>query len=587
MKQNKVCDPERTISNVRRILSKYGLLTSETFFSCSDLYYSCRVTFLEPLQGLNVGANGKGMTPAYALASAYGELMERLQNRLLAFQAVRYAVSHSSQEKLKACLAKQDIRLRFQYYPDEKVREFCRKRDFADYLSEFIPSYKECLDSDLREQAYKVLEAPYENLMTGRKELVPFELFRYAAGSTGMCAGNCYQEAVVQGINEIFERYVLQRLYLDRCTPPVIPVEEFEGTTVLERLRSLERLQGISFEVLDCSLGEGFPVIGLLLVDNKRNTCAFRLGSDLSPEIALQRCYTEIFQGVVGEKNYFSPIEFVKDPDLVAGYNRNVLDGNGRYPYELFGSVPSWQASAVVDRTSGDVGEDLEWCLDFLRKRGCVCYVRDNTFLLFDAYHVFIPGLSETDNSLFSVCRQISDVQRDNYSVPYEYRIPSLNQKEMADFLKKLEEKNQPVLTFFPWQQGMTRQVPTDLMLALGHYRIGDSEKAHFYMSRFLAQKGNACSRYYYCVRDFFFWYGRTDDCATVLRRLYGDKLAGEVMADMACPERVLDNLSLPDCFNCDSCAGRFSCRYMEVLRFECRMQGLYERHYLLGEDMR
>ena len=156
-----------------------------------------------------------------------------------------------------------------------------------------------------------------------------------------------------------------------------------------------------------------------------------------------------------------------------------------------------------------------------------------------------------------------------------------------ADFLKKLEEKNQPVLTFFPWQQGMTRQVPTDLMLALGHYRIGDSEKAHFYMSRFLAQKGNACSRYYYCVRDFFFWYGRTDDCATVLRRLYGDKLAGEVMADMACPERVLDNLSLPDCFNCDSCAGRFSCRYMEVLRFECRMQGLYDRHYLLGEDMR
>ena len=106
-------------------------------------------------------------------------------------------------------------------------------------------------------------------------------------------------------------------------------------------------------------------------------------------------------------------------------------------------------------------------------------------------------------------------------------------------------------------------------------------------MSRFLAQKGNTCSRYYYCVRDFFFWHGRTDDCATVLRRLYGDKLAGEVMADMACPERVLDNLSLPDCFNCDSCAGRFSCRYMEVLRFECRMQGLYDRHCLLGEDMR
>ena len=35
------------------------------------------------LRTINIGTNGKGMTEAYSKASAYGELMERIQNGVL------------------------------------------------------------------------------------------------------------------------------------------------------------------------------------------------------------------------------------------------------------------------------------------------------------------------------------------------------------------------------------------------------------------------------------------------------------------------------------------------------------------------
>ena len=69
--------PIYSITRIRNILHDLGLLTVEQWHNSLEGICSLRLN----IAGTGVGQNGKGVTPEYALASAYGEFMERLQSR--------------------------------------------------------------------------------------------------------------------------------------------------------------------------------------------------------------------------------------------------------------------------------------------------------------------------------------------------------------------------------------------------------------------------------------------------------------------------------------------------------------------------
>ena len=77
----KDCLPQETIERIERILDRNGI---KTYISeqkkASPQIYSVRIEFSN-FKGL--GTNGKGITKELAIASAYAELMERLQSGLL------------------------------------------------------------------------------------------------------------------------------------------------------------------------------------------------------------------------------------------------------------------------------------------------------------------------------------------------------------------------------------------------------------------------------------------------------------------------------------------------------------------------
>ena len=75
IKKHKDAQPINTIQRIRRILYSLGILTAEKWYQTGDSMYSVRVE----ITGTDIGQNGKGTTEAYALASAYGEFIERLQ----------------------------------------------------------------------------------------------------------------------------------------------------------------------------------------------------------------------------------------------------------------------------------------------------------------------------------------------------------------------------------------------------------------------------------------------------------------------------------------------------------------------------
>ena len=74
-------NPIETIKTIKTILKSLGIKIREyPLKSISNSYYSIRIE----IKGFyNMGSNGKGISKEFAMASAYAELMERLQSRML------------------------------------------------------------------------------------------------------------------------------------------------------------------------------------------------------------------------------------------------------------------------------------------------------------------------------------------------------------------------------------------------------------------------------------------------------------------------------------------------------------------------
>ena len=72
--------PSETVERIIDLLGKVGLETEYTQFDPDVKCFSGRVSLKN--EGLHsVGANGKGTSAEFCRASAYAELMERMQNR--------------------------------------------------------------------------------------------------------------------------------------------------------------------------------------------------------------------------------------------------------------------------------------------------------------------------------------------------------------------------------------------------------------------------------------------------------------------------------------------------------------------------
>jgi len=578
MKPYKAASPQNTIYRIRTILHNLGIFTIEEHLRSEGMYYSCRV-FIDndDVKRFDIGTNGKGMSAEYALASAYAELMERIENRMLIY-ATKYASKifrHYNKELNVGYIPE----LNFRYFPDETFKEISPE-ELWEYCLRFLPNVarhgKRKID-DMKQ--YKMYFADFYNANKGVVEHLPYHLLRLAASSTGLCAGNIPEEAILQGLNEIFERYVLQQIYLQQLTPPSIPFEMFDGTEIAGRLKRLQIEKGWAIELKDCSLGKGFPVLGLLIIDRTNNRYAFRLGADLSPVIALQRCFTEAFQGADSSERYLRPIQLDDDWDIRTEHNQSVVNGMGQFPHQLFCSEYSWDFNGFQLQEQTSHREDLYYIQQWLETNGYTLYIRDNSFLGFPAYHLFIPGLSEIDAALYDV---ITDLQTNNegfFKEKPEYRLQRINKTEVTAFIAKYRYSSLKEITLFPFNANRYNKFNRLLLLALLSYSINEDMDAYLFMKAFLEEKayeGNRQTPYYYCIRDMF--YAKTicrddDEIVVKLATIYSSELVKEVLEDMADRIHVLRNFPLPSCFQCDKCRIKGNCSYSTIIDIESRIQ--------------
>lgn len=228
--------------------------------------------------------------------------------------------------------------------------------------------------------------------------------------SNGMCAGNTPYEAKVQGLSEICERFV-RRFLFGQITPnmhpelaavtnrrlPLIPLEYLKSncSKVIDYI-TLFKNKGISIECFDASLGGVFPV-ALVLATKDEETKSFyqtkpykiSIGAHPNISIALERCFTELMQGLNWDTLEFhtSVYEQIEEELELISFNLQ----NHYQPREI---ENNWQINALTS-----LDKNHNFIQDYIDDSGEIC----STFF--------------NKNSIFNFC----DWSYNNHSTKEEY----------------------------------------------------------------------------------------------------------------------------------------------------------------------
>lgn len=578
----KAVDPVDTIERIEHIINALGIKLHKVYFGKHGITNSVRVDMLiDEVTCLSVGTNGKGMDSNYALASAYGEFMERLQNKMLYF-----TTKYSSKQFILYNNSLSDSSnpvLDFRYFPDE-IFKTISDEELCFWGNKLLP-FSTLFQTPVTTKLYDMPFLEFYNAMSDEIENLPYDLIRFASGSTGLCAGNTPQEAIVQGLNEIFERYVLQRIYIDKPILPTIHEDYFSGTSIFNRIEEVRNLKGWKFIIKDCSLNMGFPVIGLLIIDDKNSQYTFRLGADLSPVIALQRCFTEIFQGTDISDSIFIPFDVSEKWDIPNEYNNNVVNGRGKFPSCIFlneSSVNKFDTSLFpeyIDSIDGCFKSIFSW----LQNHGYIVYIRDNSFLGFPSFHIYIPGLSDVDSRLFDI-RSVLLERDEYYKIPCEYRLKHLSKNDAQNLIDKFIKTKQEVIQLFPYSNSSGNSIDKNLLIALLSCFVEDYDNAYLHMDKFLSNRCKVISQfiYYYAVRDYFALMSLNYtiiDIKQVLVLKYPDELVDEVLNDLRNYDDILKNFPFPECFDCANCPLNSQCIRKNLMKLEFNVQRLQKEN--------
>ena len=385
----KAVPPFETIHRAREILYRCGILTTEHHFKYARPgVNSCRVYILEKgLPGTEYGTNGKGMDQLYSLASAYGEFMERLSNSIL-FPAT-YGFAGKRAGLLPYAVA-----------PDERELE---EREILRYAAVAAPllSLTESEYAGAVRNLGRCVCLPFTGAVKGDTVYIPYLLYRLTHSSNGMCAGNTREEALIQGLSEIYERYACILAYRNGGPLARLDRECFKGTAIYERLRGLDEA-GYATEILNMSMGERLPVIGLRMTVGGSRMSSVHFGADPNPVTALERCLTENFQGNAKDirKRFHTEDCGTMPPEGTDAYkayescfSSYLTDGSGLLPHCLTEEIPAVSEHYAHSSGKNDE-EDLKYMLDIARNMGREVYIRDASFLSFPAYGILMEGMS-------------------------------------------------------------------------------------------------------------------------------------------------------------------------------------------------
>lgn len=520
-----------TISSAREKLAACGIIAQELWYYVGGKIFSVHLSVL----GTALTANGKGCTKDLALASAYGELIERLSFllpfRVSPFYRTFYNAIFQTIEIVRSDLF---VKIKFKEWLNSDdsgfyfalLQKHVRQYDIGQWKRNSFYNFK--FQWEKREDdgpsfsisaKFAVLNTSPnvpddKDIIADRSILLPYAILDYYYGTNGMCAGNTKEEALVQGICEIVERYVQRRLILgwkeniyditDSC------IQEIDS---IDATNKLLLDYGYRIKILECVTIFEVSVVAVIL---RRADGAYYVSFGCHPDVQLgvDRAINELFQGycidtidVAFRDDY---IVECSTSEAQANYLNLLKYGVGRYPPRLIlGQFPKRDIRVNKDVKSNK--ECLYSLVKAINKSGmCVCVCKGLNMGL-QTYHVIIPGISEAEHILSSDKIRSSKI-KDTYS--NLFMMSKMEALKLAEHCKLLYASNSTTLealldidkyAIYCGCETSVKGISAALFIAMLYIKAESWEKAAFFLKKYI-QELSLCSDveendlYYYHV---------------------------------------------------------------------------------------
>lgn len=391
--------PEETVKKLKGLLEKLGIEVEEKWSDESSVgTYSLRVC----IKGTDIGQNGKGMTKEFAMASGYAEFFERMQNGIFRFRmeepTKEIPFRNAPDEKhltVEELMSKENAV--FQNILKKNSKENVSKQEQINYIKEVLNETSNLVPKE------DYTSLPYYSVKNQDIIYVPDRLFSYLYDTNGMCAGNSKEEALIEGLSEILERYVGIKIFKEKFTLPEIPESYLEKFPKVKKM--VEKLKENSqyyFRLVDCSLGGKYPVAGLYIIEKNTGRFGFKMGAHPDYGIAMERCFTEAAQG----RDIYEYAETCLF-DFYGGENsknRNlsefIFSDLSAAPYQVIGEKADFAFTEMPDVSTLDNKTILQNLVKTILQDGYDILMRDVSFLGFSAFSIAIPGMSEVSFDL-------------------------------------------------------------------------------------------------------------------------------------------------------------------------------------------
>ncbi|MCA1906688.1 MAG: YcaO-like family protein, partial [Desulfarculus sp.] len=303
---------------------------------------------------------GKGASPSQAEASALMELAERYSF----FAFVR---------------GRDFPRLPADQAPEPRL-EFAR---VAQSLHHPAP------DLVRAEAVYRLLPQTWawaRDLTADREVCLPLGWFYAINEYSGPSAGNCQEEAVLQGLCEVVERHVSALVTLDRLPTPAIDPASVTDAVARELIDKFRRA-GIKVRLKDFTCGMGIPSVAAICWDPatfpEQSEIVYAAGTATSPAKALIRALTEVAQlaGDFHTGSNYKVSALPKFADLESA----------EYVTRAAGVV---SLDSLPDLSAPDFLQEVRNCVTALDQRGLKVYCLDVTHpeLGIPAVYTIVPG---------------------------------------------------------------------------------------------------------------------------------------------------------------------------------------------------
>lgn len=270
--------------------------------------------------------NGKGISPILAKASGLAELYERFcyYNYTTTLPFYVYKDIIKQQHNINTISVQELLN-------DEHIK-YLLKTLLLDFNIDNIKKYIQMIYGN----NINIYGNQFQNLNNVNDiKYKNIQLLSWCTGSNGVSTGNTLEEALVQGCSELYEREIMELFFHNK-------INEFYKINIQSLNPLIQNYiiklkeKNIDIDIYDCSYILNTPVVMLSAFIKTNNQFYYKFGAHPIFDIALERCFTELYQGVDIPLNYYKNYQGITQyynslwADMTVKYMKNTKH---RYGY--------------------------------------------------------------------------------------------------------------------------------------------------------------------------------------------------------------------------------------------------------------